>query len=46
MVVVRGFYEFDLTAKLPKEIGLGNMGNGDRLLMATAAFRNEPFQPD
>lgn len=46
VVVVRGFYEFDLTAKLPKEIGLGNMSNGDRLLMATAAFRNEPFQPE
>jgi Flp pilus assembly protein TadG len=45
VVVVRGFYEWDLTAKLPKEIGLGNMSNGDRLLMATAAFRNEPFQP-
>jgi Flp pilus assembly protein TadG len=46
VVVVRGFYEWDLAAKLPKEIGLGNMNNGDRLLMATAAFRNEPFQPN
>jgi Flp pilus assembly protein TadG len=46
VVVVRAFYEWDLTAKLPKEIGLGNMSNGDRLLVATAAFRNEPFQPN
>lgn len=28
-----------------KAISLGNMQNGDRLLVATAAFRNEPFQP-
>jgi hypothetical protein len=26
-----------------KAISLGNMQNGDRLLVATAAFRNEPF---
>jgi Flp pilus assembly protein TadG len=50
VVVVRGFYEFDLTAKLPKELSrVGGglvMSNGDRLLMATAAFRNEPFPPN
>lgn len=46
VVVVRAFYEWDLAAKLPQQIGLGNMSNGDRLLVATAAFRNEPFQPE
>jgi Flp pilus assembly protein TadG len=45
VVVVRAFYEWPLVAKLPKPISLANMNNGDRLLMATAAFRNEPFQP-
>ena len=43
VVVVRAFYEWNLTAKLPKDIALSNMANGDRLLVATAAFRNEPF---
>ena len=43
VVVVRAFYEWPLAAKLPKEIGLSNMSNGDRLLVATAAFRNEPY---
>jgi Flp pilus assembly protein TadG len=55
VVVVRAFYEWNITAKFPQAItfidtrinmGLGNMGNGDRLLSATAAFRNEPFQPN
>ncbi len=45
VVVVRTFYEWPLTAQLPREISLGNMKNGDRLLAATVAFRNEPFQP-
>ncbi len=45
VVVVRAFYEWPLVTKLPKAISLGNMQNGDRLLVATAAFRNEPFQP-
>ncbi len=44
VVVVRAFYDWPLVAKLPQPIGLGNMNNGDRLLSATAAFRNEPFQ--
>jgi Flp pilus assembly protein TadG len=43
VVVVRAFYEWTLTAKLPKQVGLSNMTNGDRLLVATTAFRNEPF---
>ena len=43
IVVVRAFYEWTLAAKLPKEVGLSNMQNGNRLLVATAAFRNEPF---
>ncbi len=44
VVVVRAFYDWGLTAKLPNEIALSNMSNGDRLLISTAAFRNEPFQ--
>lgn len=44
VVLVRAFYEFTLPAKLPKQIGLGNMSNGNRLLAATVAFRNEPFK--
>jgi Flp pilus assembly protein TadG len=46
VVVVRAFYEWSITAKFPQAIGLSNMGNGDRLLVSTAAFRNEPFQPN
>ncbi len=42
VVVVRAFYEWGL--KLPTEISFGNMKNGDRILVATVAFRNEPFQ--
>jgi Flp pilus assembly pilin Flp len=41
VVVVRAFYVWDLIAKLPG--GMGNMPSGGRLLVATAAFRNEPF---
>lgn len=44
VVVVRAFYEWTLAAKMPKDIALSNMGNGNRLLVATAAFRNEPFK--
>jgi hypothetical protein len=53
VVIVRGFYEWDLLAKLPilpighnKSIDtrLSNMSNGNRVLIATAAFRNEPFK--
>lgn len=41
VVVVRAFYEWNLIANFPG--GLGNMPSGGRLLTATAAFRNEPF---
>jgi hypothetical protein len=44
VVIFRAFYEWNITAKLPKEIGLSNMSNGNRLLAATAVFRNEPFK--
>jgi Flp pilus assembly protein TadG len=43
VVIVRAFYELGLAAQIPALISLGNMGSGRRLLMATAAFRNEPF---
>lgn len=42
IVVVRAFYEWSLIANIPGA-GLGNMGNGSRLVTATATFRNEPF---
>ena len=45
VVVVRAFYEWDLLAAMPTElIRLSNMTNGNRLLIATVAFRNEPFK--
>lgn len=44
VVVVRAFYLWDLPAQLPAEISLSNMGSGNRLLIATVAFRNEPFK--
>jgi Flp pilus assembly protein TadG len=44
VVVVRSFYEWPLAAKLPAGVGLSNMANGNRLLSATQAFRNEPFK--
>jgi hypothetical protein len=31
-------------ASLPDIIDLSNMKDGQRMLIATAAFRNEPFQ--
>jgi Flp pilus assembly protein TadG len=43
VVVVRGFYEFDIPRLFPVEIRMGNMQGGSRILIATAAFRNEPF---
>ena len=42
VVIVRTFYEWDLVAKIPG-VGLGNMPNNNRLLIATTTFRNEPF---
>ena len=44
VVVVRSFYEFKLPAQLPTDIRMSNMANGSRVLIATAAFRNEPFK--
>jgi Flp pilus assembly protein TadG len=48
IVIVRAFYEWDLPAKLPKaingmQVSLSNMADGNLLLIATQAFRNEPF---
>ena len=45
VVVVRGFYEFDIPALLPVEISMSNMARRQPgPVVATAAFRNEPFQ--
>lgn len=44
VVVVRAFYPLDLPARLPLDIRMSNMKDGNRLLVATVAFRNEPFQ--
>ena len=44
VVVVRAFYEWDLLAAMPQVIRLTNLANGNRLLIATVAFRNEPFK--
>jgi len=53
VVIVRAFYEWGLLATLPimpiwnnqsVDTRLSNMQNGNRLLIATVAFRNEPFK--
>ena len=44
VVVVRAFYPLDIGSVLPAEINLSNLPDGQRLLVATAAFRNEPFK--
>ena len=53
IVIVRAFYEWDLLSKLPimpiwknlsVDTRLSNMPDGNRLLIATVAFRNEPFK--
>ena len=44
VVVVRAFYPLDLPALLPIDISMSNMAEGNRLVVATVAFRNEPFQ--
>lgn len=44
VVVVRAFYPLDIGSVLPASINLSNMEGGGRLLIATAAFRNEPFK--
>lgn len=43
VVVVRAFYPLDIGALLPTEISMSNMSGNKRVLVATAAFRNEPF---
>lgn len=42
VVIVRVFYDWSLIADFPG-VGLGNLPNGGRLLVAAATFRNEPF---
>jgi len=47
VVVVRAFYPLEIASLFPTAFGLGSMANmsdGNRLLVATAAFRNEPYQ--
>ena len=41
IVVVRLVYQWPIFVSL---IGLSNMADNNRLMMATAAFRNEPYQ--
>jgi len=43
VMVVRAFYPLDIGSLLPAEISLSNMADNNRVLVATAAFRNEPF---
>lgn len=46
VVIVRAFYPLELGSLFPSAMGLhalGNMANGDRMLVSTAAFRNEPY---
>ncbi len=42
IVLLRAYFEWDLTLAFPG-IGLANMGNGNRLITAVTAFKNEPF---
>jgi Flp pilus assembly protein TadG len=42
IVLVRTFYTWDIVTPLLKPF-FANLGNGQRLLTSTAAFRNEPF---
>ena len=43
VVVARAFFEWNLLTPMPYGSGLGNMSSGNRLLIASATFRNEPF---
>ena len=43
IVVVRVMYEWPVYVSLIG-LNLSDLSNGKRLLMATAAFRNEPYQ--
>jgi hypothetical protein len=42
IVVVRAFYEWPTFSKL-LGLNLSNLADGNHLIAATAAFRNEPF---
>jgi Flp pilus assembly protein TadG len=44
VVVVRAFYPLDIGTVLPTEVNLSNMAGGNRLIIATSAFRNEPYE--
>ncbi len=44
IVVVRLFYEWRLPAPFFGGRVMANLANGNRLLVATVAFRNEPFE--
>jgi Flp pilus assembly protein TadG len=43
IVVVQIMYQWPIFVNLLGSTGLANLGNNDRLLVATAAFRNEPY---
>lgn len=42
IVLVRGYYEWRFVTPMFQPI-LGNLSNGDRLLVSSVLFRNEPF---
>lgn len=42
IVVVQAMYQWPLVLG-PLGFNLSNLGNGDRLLMSTAVFQNEPY---
>ena len=42
VVLVRAFYRFEVWLPLIGPL-LSNMANGSRMIVSTAAFRNEPF---
>ncbi len=44
VVVVRAFYPLDLPSLMPLDISMADMKDGNRLVVATVAFRNEPFE--
>ena len=44
VVLVSVYYKWNLVASFPRfGLGVGNMADGSRLLKASVAFRNEPF---
>lgn len=43
IVVVRAYYRWSVLTPLFENV-FSNAGNGDRILVSTAMFRNEPFQ--